>query len=73
MQFDFLRFDTGDLMIHRERAGLEIPIHYRHRDTGMQLETKIVNFWTFEDGGRSGSRNITISAASRPSARVSPP
>jgi len=50
MQFDFLRFDTGDLMIHRERAGLEIPIHYRHRDTGMQLETKIVNFWTFEDG-----------------------
>ena len=50
LQFDFLRFDTGDLMIHKERAGLEIPIHYRQRDTGMQLETKIVNFWTFEDG-----------------------
>ena len=49
-QFDFLRFDTGDLMIQKNRAGLEIPVHYRHRETGVQLETVIVNFWTFEDG-----------------------
>ena len=49
-QFDFLRFDTSDLMLHKNRAGLEIPIRYRHRETGMQLETMIVNFWTFEDG-----------------------
>lgn len=49
-QFDFLRFDTSGLMIQKNRAGLEIPIHYRHRETGMQLETIIVNFWTFEDG-----------------------
>ena len=49
-QFDFLRFDTSDLIIHKERAGLEIPIHYRHRETGTQLETMIANFWTFEDG-----------------------
>jgi hypothetical protein len=44
IQFDVLRFDTGDLTIHKDRAGLEIPIHYRHRQTGVQLETKIVNF-----------------------------
>ncbi len=49
-QFDFLRFDTSDLMIQKDRAGLEIPIHYRHKETGLQLETTNVNFWTFEDG-----------------------
>jgi ketosteroid isomerase-like protein len=49
-QFDFLRFDTSDLMIQKNRAGLEIPIQYRHKPTGTQLETIIVNFWTFEDG-----------------------
>jgi ketosteroid isomerase-like protein len=49
-QFDFLRFDTGDLMIREGRAGLEIPIQYQHKATGAQLETVIVNFWTFEDG-----------------------
>ena len=49
-QFDFLRFDTSDLIIHKDRAGVEIPVHYRHRETGMQLETMIANFWTFEDG-----------------------
>ncbi len=49
-QFDFLRFDTSDLIIHKERAGVEIPIHYRHRETGTQLETMIANFWTLEDG-----------------------
>ena len=49
-QFDFLHFDTSDLMIRKDRAGLEIPFRYRHRETGMQLETKIVNLWTFEDG-----------------------
>ncbi len=49
-EFDFLRFDTSDLMIHEERAGVEIPIRYRHRQTGVVLETKIANFWTFEEG-----------------------
>ena len=49
-EFDFLRFDTSDLMVHGHRVGLEIPIRYRHRETGMELETMIVNFWTFEDG-----------------------
>jgi hypothetical protein len=37
-------------MIRENRAGLEIPAHYRHRETGVQIETVIVNFWTFEDG-----------------------
>ena len=50
LQFDLLRFDTSDLMIQKNRAGLEIPSHYRHKETGMQLETTIVNFWTFEGG-----------------------
>lgn len=49
-EFDFLRFDTSDLMIHKERAGVEIPIRYRHRQTGVVLETKIANFCAFEEG-----------------------
>jgi ketosteroid isomerase-like protein len=49
-QFEFLRFDTSDLMFRDGRAGLEIPIRYRHRETGAQLETMIANFWTFEEG-----------------------
>jgi len=50
MQFDCLHFDTSDLMLRGNRAGLEIPVRYRHRETGIQIETMIVNFWTFEDG-----------------------
>jgi ketosteroid isomerase-like protein len=49
-EFDLLRYDTSDLMIRENRAGLEIPAHYRHKETGVQIETMIVNFWTFEDG-----------------------
>lgn len=49
-QFDFLSFDTSDLMVHNNRAAVEIPIHYRHRETGAPLETVIANFWSFEDG-----------------------
>jgi ketosteroid isomerase-like protein len=48
--FDFLCFDTSALIIQKERAGVEIPIRYRHRRTGAVLETKIANFWTFEEG-----------------------
>jgi ketosteroid isomerase-like protein len=50
VRYDFLRYDTSDTMIRKDRVGLEIPICYRHRQTGMQLETVIGNFWTFEDG-----------------------
>lgn len=48
--FEFLRFDTSGLLCHEDRAGVEIPIRYRHRETGASLDTTIVNFWTFEDG-----------------------
>lgn len=48
--FDFLRFDTSGIMVHQERAGVEIAICYRHRKTGASLETTIANFWTFEAG-----------------------
>ena len=48
--FEILRFDTSGLMIQDERAGVEIPLRYRHRETGTALETTIANFWTFEDG-----------------------
>ena len=37
-------------MIHKDRAGVEIVGHYCHKGTGLQIETTIVNFWTFEDG-----------------------
>ena len=49
-EFDFLRFDTSELMIEKNRAAVEIPIRYRHRGVGAVLETKIVNFWTLEEG-----------------------
>ena len=71
MQFDCLHFDTSDLMIRKERAGLEIPLHYRHRETGIQFETKTVNFWTLRTAGRSDWPNITLSAASDLSPRAS--
>ncbi len=50
VQFDVLRFDTSDLMIQKDRAAVEIPVRYRHRETGAELETTIANFWTFEEG-----------------------
>jgi hypothetical protein len=39
-------------MVQKNRAGLEIPVQYRHKETGARLETTMVNFWTFEDGCR---------------------
>jgi len=48
VRFPALRHERLD--DQKNRVGLEIPIHYRHRETGIQLETIIVNFWTFEDG-----------------------
>ena len=47
---ELLRYDPSDLMIQKDRARLEIVGHYRHRATGLVIETSIVNFWTFEDG-----------------------
>ncbi len=49
-QFDVLRFDTSELIFQKNRAGVEIPIRYRHRQTGVELETTMANFWMFEEG-----------------------
>ena len=49
-EYELLHYDTSDLMLRKDRAGLEIPGHYRHRATGVHIETTIINFWTFEDG-----------------------
>jgi ketosteroid isomerase-like protein len=48
--FEILLFDTSELVVHKDHAGVEIPIRFRHRRTGAVLETKIANFCTFEDG-----------------------
>jgi ketosteroid isomerase-like protein len=49
-RYDIVGFDTSDLMIEKNRAAVEIPMHYRHRGTGAPLETIKANFWTFEEG-----------------------
>ena len=38
------------LLIDRNRAAVEVPIHYRHRQTGAPFESTKANFWTLEDG-----------------------
>jgi ketosteroid isomerase-like protein len=50
VEFDVLRFDTSDLMMERNRAAVEIPMYYQHRETGTPLETVKANFWTIEEG-----------------------
>ena len=49
-QFDFVVFDTSDLLIESNRAAVEVPIHYRHRESGAPFESTKANFWTLEDG-----------------------
>lgn len=48
--FEVLQFDTSGLIANMSQAAVEIPVHYRHRETGAALETTIANFWMFEDG-----------------------
>lgn len=49
-EFDFLKFDTSSLIAEANRVAVEITIYYRHRETGVFLQTTFVDFWTFEDG-----------------------
>jgi ketosteroid isomerase-like protein len=49
-RYEILRYDTNDIIIERNRAAVEIPMHYRDRETGTVLETTKANFWTMEDG-----------------------
>ena len=48
--FDYLRFETTTLMVAKDRAAVEINLHYRHRETGCDLKTVKANFWTMEEG-----------------------
>jgi SnoaL-like domain len=43
-RYEILRFDTSDLMIEKNRAAVEIPFHYRHKETGARLATTKANF-----------------------------
>ena len=49
-QIDFVVFDTRELLIEKNRAAVEVPIHYRHRESGAPFESTKANFWTLEDG-----------------------
>jgi ketosteroid isomerase-like protein len=49
-RYEIVLFDTSDLMFDNNRAAVEIPLHYRHRETGALLETVKANFWTIEAG-----------------------
>jgi ketosteroid isomerase-like protein len=48
--FDYLRFETTTLMVAKDRAAVEVNLHYRHRETGCDLKTVKANFWTMEEG-----------------------
>ncbi len=48
--FEFIMFDTGGLMVERNRAAGEIPFRYRHRASGKLFEMTKGTFWTLEDG-----------------------
>ena len=49
-RYEILSYDTHRPLIEKNRAAVEIPLHYRHRETGTVLETTKANFWTLEDG-----------------------
>jgi ketosteroid isomerase-like protein len=49
-RYEIEHFDTSDLMIDKNRAAVEIPFIYRHKETGAPLETVKANFWTLEEG-----------------------
>ena len=44
------RRDTSGLLIDKNRAAVEVPIHCRHGETGTLFESTKANFWTLEDG-----------------------
>ena len=48
--YEFEHFDTSGLLAAKTRAAVEVPLHYRHRQSGARLETSLVNIWTFEAG-----------------------
>jgi len=49
-QFHSDEIDASDLLIERNRAAVEVPTRYRHRETGAPFESTKSNFWSLEDG-----------------------
>ncbi len=49
-RYEILCYDTTDLIVERNRAAVEIPMHYGDKETGAALKTTKANFWTMEDG-----------------------
>jgi ketosteroid isomerase-like protein len=49
-EFDFLLVDSSGLIAEASRAAIEIHFRYRHRRTGLLLESTKANFWELEDG-----------------------
>jgi len=41
---NFNEIDTSDLLIERNHAAVEVPIRYRHRETGTPFESTKANF-----------------------------
>jgi len=58
-QFDFVQFDTSELLIEKNRAAVEVPIRYRHRNTGALFESTKANFWRLEDGWPGEANRIS--------------
>ena len=48
--YEFVSFDTSGLIVEQDRAAVEIPLQYRHIETGTELVTTKANFWTLIDG-----------------------
>jgi hypothetical protein len=56
-QVHFDKIDTSDLLIERNRAAVEVPIRYRHRETGVPfVSTKATISGRWKTAGRSGRR-----------------
>jgi hypothetical protein len=49
-EFHFDDIDASDLLIDKNRAVVEVPIRYRHREPGVPFESIRANFCTLEDG-----------------------
>jgi ketosteroid isomerase-like protein len=47
--YDFLSFDTTNLLIEEDRAAVEIAFHYRHKITGKELRAIKANIWVIEE------------------------
>jgi hypothetical protein len=76
---EFFRFDTSSLMVGKGRAAAEIPLYYRHKETGCALVTTKATFGHWKTAGRCDSRILrredarAIQRANRPRRRLTRP